>query len=184
MGDGKQTRFGVLIGALAATVVGLGIALAVVVAGDDSGDTKTVIRNVTVTRPGTTTTSSTQTTTPVKPISVVRLQMFKTPTGNIGCGIYEGSARCDIRKRDWTPPPKPANCELDWGQGISVGKTGDASFVCAGDTANDPAAPILDYNEDSRIGNITCASREAGVTCTNRSSGHGFLINRERYRLF
>ena len=56
--------------------------------------------------------------------------------------MFEGGARCDIRKRDWSPPPHPASCseEVDFGQGLAVSHDGKASFVCAGDTTLDPSA--------------------------------------------
>ena len=133
-----------------------------------------------------TTTSGNTTTTepprprppPSQPIRCVRLKFFKTPTRNIGCAIVGGSVRCDIRKRSWSPPPKPANCDLDWGGGLAVDRSGKADFVCAGDTTLDPTFPTLAYGEDSRVGNFNCASRESGVTCTNLSTEHGFLLNR------
>lgn len=64
---------------------------------------------------------------------------FRTPSGNIGC-IGEATrahntVRCDIRSRSWSPPPRPASCGLDWGQGLTLDRVGRARFVCAGDTA-------------------------------------------------
>ena len=35
---------------------------------------------------------------------------FQSPSGNIGCFIGKSGVRCDIRTRDWSPPPKPASC--------------------------------------------------------------------------
>ena len=52
---------------------------------------------------------------------------FESPSGNIGCVIGKGSGvRCDIRERDWSPPPKPAGCPVDWGNGLTVAKRGRA----------------------------------------------------------
>ena len=60
---------------------------------------------------------------------------FQSPSGNIGCAIgRQGGVRCDIRNRDWRPPPKPASCMLDWGFGLTLERRGRARFVCAGDT--------------------------------------------------
>jgi len=135
----------------------------------------------------TTTTATTQTTSPDAPgppTATVARPFFRAPSSNIGCVIADGTARCDIRARSWGVPPRPSSCNLDYGQGLTVGRSGSGTFVCAGDTALDPRNPVLPYGEDSRVGAVTCASREAGVTCTNADTGHGFFIARERYRLF
>ncbi len=119
------------------------------------------------------------------PRRVVRLRTFQSPSGNIGCVMFEGGARCDIRRRDWSPPPRPSSCpaEVDYGQGLEVSRRGRAGFVCAGDTALDPAAAKLAYGTASRLGGAECASRTAGLTCVNRA-GHGFFVSIQAYRVF
>ena len=113
------------------------------------------------------------------------LNAFRTPSGNIGCSLYAGqSARCDIHEHSWSPPPKPADCPLDWGFGLQVASTGQGSFVCAGDTAFDPASPVLGYGQRAREGSFLCASEQAGVTCTNGDNNHGFFVARDTYRVF
>jgi hypothetical protein len=99
--------------------------------------------------------------------------------------LFEGGARCDIRKRDWSPPARPASCpkEVDFGQGIEVSRSGEASFVCAGDTALDPTASALAYGTASRIGGSECISRSNGVTCVNQA-GHGFFLSIQSYQVF
>jgi hypothetical protein len=113
----------------------------------------------------------------------LRLKLFKSPSSNIGCAIYE-SARCDIREHDWSVPPRPASCEYDYGPGLTVGRRGRGTFVCAGDTALDPRARVLRYGKTSRVGKFSCTSAESGVRCRNTDTGHGFRISRERYRVF
>jgi hypothetical protein len=119
------------------------------------------------------------------PTAVVHLQSFRSPSGNIGCIMFEGGARCDIRKRDWAPPSRPASCpeQVDFGQGLTVGHTGQASLVCAGDTALDPSAPQLGYGEASELGGTQCISSSEGITCANHS-GHGFFVSIQSYKLF
>ena len=99
--------------------------------------------------------------------------------------MFEGGARCDIRKREWSPPPRPASCseEVDFGQGLAVSHDGRASFVCAGDTALDPSATALGYGEASEMGGTQCISRSEGITCANHS-GHGFFISIQSYQVF
>lgn len=109
---------------------------------------------------------------------------FASPSRNIGCLLDKGFVRCDIGTRDWSPPPKPRSCPVDWGQGVSVGKRGRARFVCAGDTVKDPRARILHYGRSMTRGRFTCTSRQSGLTCRNRQTGRGFTLAKERYRFF
>jgi hypothetical protein len=119
-----------------------------------------------------------------RPQRVIHLEHFRTPSGNIGCVLSEGVARCDIRKRDWKPLPRPASCpsQVDYGQGLQVGG-GQASFVCAGDTALEPGLASLSYGTAARIGGSECISRSDGVTCVNQA-GHGFFISVQSYQVF
>lgn len=118
--------------------------------------------------------------------AVARTVTFRTPTGNIGC-IGEttragDTVRCDIRVRNWSPPPRPRGCALDWGQGLTLDRIGRARYVCAGDTALNPGRRLA-YGTGIRIGRITCRSRRTGLTCVN-ASRHGFVLSRERARRF
>ena len=99
--------------------------------------------------------------------------------------MVEGGARCDIRKRDWKPLPRPAECpqEVGYGQGLEIPRGGEAGFVCAGDTALDPSASSLSYGTASRVGGSECISRADGVTCVNQA-GHGFFISIQSYQVF
>jgi len=120
------------------------------------------------------------------PTSVVHAEAFQTPTGNIGCTIAGGTARCDIVRRSWSPPARPASCPpiVNFGQGLQVGSAGAGGVVCAGDTARDPSSARLPYGTASQVGAFLCVSRASGVTCSNRSTGHGFQISVQRYQLF
>jgi hypothetical protein len=119
------------------------------------------------------------------PARVVRLAAFQSPSGNIGCAIAGGVARCDIAQRSWQPPPRPPSCpsESDYGQGLEVERHAAAHLVCAGDTARDPSSPKLAYGTAAQIGGVTCVSRPTGITCT-AAGGHGFAVSRQGYRVF
>ena len=93
------------------------------------------------------------------------------------------AARCDVRTRTWTPPPKPADCQLDWGQGLKVSAQGSGTFVCAGDSIFGQTA-VLAYGTRSVVGSMTCTSTESGVTCINNATGHGFAVSRDDYSVF
>ena len=108
---------------------------------------------------------------------------FTSPSANIGCVIVDEQARCDIRDRTWSPPPAPADCELDFGQGIAMGVDGSAQLVCAGDTALSGAPPLA-YGNSVQNGDMRCTSTEAEMICFNVGNGHGFAISRQNYRIF
>jgi hypothetical protein len=109
---------------------------------------------------------------------------FRSPSGNIGCIIKPGYVRCDIAERTWSPPPKPADCEWDYGQGISLTSGEPAQFICAGDTTQARDAAPLPYGESITAESMRCDSAESGIACRDAESGHGFSISREAYRLF
>ena len=178
----KEARFCLLVALFALAALGG--------CGSDDEGGKTVVQTVTETQPASTTSSTTVSTATSETATASRarrLTQFQTPSHNIGCYMSKqegGSVRCDIREHSWTAPPKPAFCDVDWGGGVQVGPKRRASIVCAGDTVLDLKSPVLDYGQGSRAGKILCASGQAGMRCTNRSTGHGFFLARERYVLF
>jgi len=111
---------------------------------------------------------------------------FESPSRNIGCVIIDATARCDIGVRSWSPPKRPSTCPqiVDFGQGIELARHGPARFVCAGDTAMEPHAPILAYGREVTRQGLRCSSATTGITCRSTLSGHGFFISRQSYRLF
>lgn len=187
-------------------LMGASIAVALILAGCGSGGTKTVTVTSTsssasassstssggptsetaTTPPSTSTSASMSTSTASTVTATVHLATFKSPTGNIGCMIIAGTARCDIRKRTWSPPPRPASCpnEVDFGQGLIVTRSGPARFVCAGDTSADPSAQSLGYGTATSVGGFTCVSASSGMSCRNTATGHGFVIAIQGYRIF
>ena len=144
--------------------------------------------------PGATTLAGTGTVTVPPPtttaapslVQIVHLSSFRSPSGNIGCVVLDGTARCDIRHRTWSPGPRPATCpkEVDYGQGLQVFGSGAGQLVCAGDTALNPTAPKLSYGSESDEGQFRCASTTAGIGCTKATTGHGFFISAQSYRVF
>jgi len=113
----------------------------------------------------------------------VTLTSFKSPTGNIGCYLGSGSVRCDIHDYTYTPPPKPADCDLDWGDAIELPASGRAAFSCHGDTVFDPSAPVLPYGSRARQGSVACTSTEGGVSCFHEGTDNGFIISRQTYSI-
>lgn len=114
---------------------------------------------------------------------VYELSGFVSPTGNVSCMIDADWARCDIIDRDWSPPPRPADCEFDYGQGISLAPGEPAQFVCAGDTAFG-ADEVLPYGDSITAGVLRCESAKSGITCRDTQTSHGFSISLQAYQLF
>jgi hypothetical protein len=160
------------------TLLILGVALA----GCSGGGTHKAAAPTTTTFEGGARTPSTTGTT--VPQGALSLKSFKSPSGNIGCMVDATSTRCDVRDHIYTPGVRPSNCDLEWGDALQVSEKGIVGWVCHGDTAFDPAAQVLPYGKSVQQGSIVCASADTGVTCTEGRSGHGFLISRERYRIF
>ncbi len=112
---------------------------------------------------------------------------FETPSRNIACGWFSDSGgylRCEIGSLLRPLPSRPRSCDLDWGYGISMGRTGRARVLCAGDTVRSSGRlRILRYGSTWRMGGFRCTSAAVGLTCKN-ASAHGFFLSRERWRTF
>jgi hypothetical protein len=130
--------------------------------------------------PSTTSIAGLPAVTAVRSEEVGKLIKFQTPSKNIGC-IADGTfLRCDIVNRSWNPPEKPADCTLDYGQGVEI-RDGRTQFVCAGDTALDPTAPVLPYNQAVRSGDIVCVSTNTHLACRDTVTGHGFSLSKDAF---
>jgi hypothetical protein len=134
------------------------------------------------------------------------LDWFSTPSGNISCLIEkdaaaapaDGYVRCDARAYSWPDmPPRPSDCEEDWGGAISLdAHGGKAELICVGDTvAFDPSADtgaqsdghhtgVLAYGSTTRVDVFVCSSQTSGVTCDNTRTKHGFVIARGHFSLY
>ena len=111
---------------------------------------------------------------------------FLTPSKNIVCQFYTDDGkellRCDIMQMD-TRPPRPADCDLDWGGAFGMSAKGRAGRICAGDTVMDPSLPILAYGEVWQRAGFTCRSEQTGLTCFNAMQ-HGFSLARAKQEVF
>jgi hypothetical protein len=133
------------------------------------------------------TSSATQEDQPVGPApadrEVSEVTGFIAPSGNVACMIDADWARCDIIDHDWAPPPRPTDCELDYGGGISLAPGQQPQFVCAGDTVFGPD-DVLPYGESITAGVLQCESAETVITCRDSQTRHGFSISRQACQLF
>lgn len=176
-------RTGLLIGILAAAVVGLIIAL--IVSNNDSPSSTTVTAaTISSTTPSTPSTTA-STTTPLPRVSSTSVA-FRSPTGNIVCKVAVDEAVCGVTDFSYQPPSPPASCADSQGWGHVVGVQGSASgdFVCADNQPADPSSPILAYGRGVLVGRMACLSSPKGVRCANRDTRHGFEVSRDQIQLF
>lgn len=113
------------------------------------------------------------------------VRQFWSPSGGITCFLSPVAAVCEAADHTWDLPPKPADCDLDWGGMVEVRKTGAAAVVCAGDTGfGVPPSRTLAYGDALAAGDFRCTSARAGMTCENRATKHGFTVSRAAYTAY
>ncbi|MGK5678722.1 DUF6636 domain-containing protein [Actinoplanes sp. URMC 104] len=117
------------------------------------------------------------------PAAPVDEAMFRTPSKNIACALTPSNVRCDIVTKSWRPPDKPADCDLDWGNGLAI-SDGEATLTCAGDTLIGTSETTLAYGDALRSGSVRCDSADTGLTCKDEKTGHGFTLASAAYRVF
>jgi hypothetical protein len=113
---------------------------------------------------------------------------FRSPSGNVVCALTVESGaqswvRCDVTRHTWTLPPKPADCDLDWGSVATVTDSGKPATM--GACVSDPAwtgTEQLGYGHALRLGELECRSSTTGVECVTGS--HGFVVSRGSYRVW
>lgn len=100
---------------------------------------------------------------------------FLTPSGNLGCQITDGAAGL----------PNEVFCQSDRRpQTVRMGLGGRLRIcrgvACLGDPAED--TPTVGYGAIVTAGRFRCTVRTDGVRCRVRTTGRGFLINRDTIR--
>ena len=106
--------------------------------------------------------------------------LFKTPSNNIYCSAFEwnslksGSIDCAVISTGTrTTPPK------QW-------YLGTKGRVTTGRPYEGPIShnKVVPYGTTLKLGLFRCTSRETGLRCWSRLSGHGFSLSRERQKVF
>lgn len=100
---------------------------------------------------------------------------FVSPTGNLGCQITD---RVDYA-------PNQVFCQsFNRPQVVRMGLNGRLRICrserCLGNPAED--TPTLGYGRAITVGRFRCTMSTDGIRCRVRSSGKGFLINRDTIR--
>jgi hypothetical protein len=113
-----------------------------------------------------------------------KFKSFKTPSGNIQCGIVKSggrwSIRCDVYEHDWTAPPQKKPCvEGDYGSSLSMGGKAKPKFICVSDAIG--ATKVLKYGKKLEFGPFVCKSKRKGLKCENKLD-RGWFLSRQTYR--
>lgn len=103
--------------------------------------------------------------------------VFASPTRNIACTVSAAQVTCGAAELA-SPPQQEDGCELSVGYVVTLSAVG-VELPCAQRPAvADAGVAVLEYGQSAVVGDITCESTEAGVTCTDARSGAGFRIAR------
>jgi hypothetical protein len=116
----------------------------------------------------------------------LRANRIRTPSGSIACEFRHLppiGLRCDVNGGVKPIPPKPRSCELEWGPGFEMSRTGRPQIVCGSDTVNLAPQTTLNYGATWRKPGFSCTSRRSGLTCRNVGR-HGFVLSVERSSRF
>jgi hypothetical protein len=114
---------------------------------------------------------------------------FRSPSGNIVCvtGASDPRASCEVAAGRSTPP-LPSICPSDGPQTIGRIELGSAGAVpvCNSDTIRQGSPAPLPYGSrtDPSLGSIACVSEQAGMTCVDTSTQHGFFLARGTFVTF
>ncbi|MEO3472307.1 DUF6636 domain-containing protein [Roseomonas sp. CAU 1739] len=117
------------------------------------------------------------------PVLASAQEAFQLPSGNIHCAAFDGVLRCDVLQSTFRRPPRPRDCEQDFGDSVELGSRGPARMVCHGDTVADPKALVLGYGRAWQGRGLSCTASQAGLRCVN-AEGRGFEMSRAALRLF
>ncbi len=117
------------------------------------------------------------------PVVASAQEGFQLPSGNIHCALYDGILRCDVRSAFYPRPPRPRNCDLEWGDAVELRARGAATLLCHGDTVMEPGHPVLRYGTAWQGPGMTCTAAQTGLRCQN-SEGRGFEMSRSALKRF
>jgi hypothetical protein len=113
---------------------------------------------------------------------------FRTPSNNIHCQVFSEDKtaflRCDVMAMSNRPPPKPHDCEFDWGQAFTLTLAATPGRrICYSDTVVDERLPVLPYGSAFSMRGFVCRSEQSGVSCVN-PNGHGLTLARASQNTF
>ena len=109
-----------------------------------------------------------------------------SPTGNITCAVAPSGVECGIASLGAEPAPVEG-CDGSTGYVVSLTSEG-VSVPCVGaddlPAKADATIDILDYGQTVTVNNFPSDSTEAGMKCTDTSTGKGFTLARAGIKEF
>ena len=117
------------------------------------------------------------------PLAASAQEVFQLPSRNVHCFQHQGELFCEVLAFSFTPPPRPRNCNANWGNAVMLGGSGPARLVCHGDPGEISGYPVLGYGQTWQGPRMTCTAAQAGLRCEN-VEGRGFELSRARLRMF
>lgn len=111
---------------------------------------------------------------------------FQSPSGNLSCGMLINNGEL-TGCQAWSLVDNLPECDAPLGASspaIEFVRGEVADSYCLSDGAFSAVAPVLEYGQQLTVDNITCTSRDTGVTCLDQSSGLGFTAARAGFLPF
>jgi hypothetical protein len=112
---------------------------------------------------------------------------FQTPSGNIQCWVAENTAACEIIDHAYALPPRGDCTAPGFGNSVWLNEGKEPFLPCDTDQPGEyhgmRSHVTLDYGQTKSAGVMSCDSEEAGVTCTDSSTGHFFTVSRDTLQL-
>lgn len=109
---------------------------------------------------------------------------FTSPSGNLLCGIFdEGPFVAGCQSQSLVDNLPSCNDPMvTWGPIISLMRSGGTDVGCTHDGVYSSSnAPVLHYGQELTVGDISCTSRETGISCRSGSSGDSFNASRKSF---
>ena len=119
----------------------------------------------------------------VLPVVASAQEVFQLPSRNIHCALTQRELFCEVLAFTFTPPPRPRNCDANWGNAVMLGSRGPARLVCHGDPGDISGYRVLAYGLAWQGPGMNCTAAQSGLRCVN-AEGRGFEMARARVRIF
>ena len=103
---------------------------------------------------------------------------FVTPSGNISCRMDSIEATCSAVETQMI-----ADLDYRKADGVCDGfyLEDQADVACHSDYPDPVSGPTVGYGQDVAVAQFVCSVEQAGVTCWNGRTGHGFFLSKAKY---
>jgi len=86
---------------------------------------------------------------------------------------------CSAHSHDWAAPPRDCGPQTYQDSIIAMNSGGVAKGMCAGTVVVPAKATVLPYGSSIVSLGYTCSTAESGVTCTQASPRHHFVLSKQ-----